>query len=97
MDNDIGIRPLADRVVIKRIDERTTEGGIIIPETVVDKSQKGVVVAIGPGKVVDGKVQKLTLKCNDHVIFGKYVGTDITIKGRDYLIIKEDDIIAVVD
>lgn len=95
--NDIGIRPLADRVVVKRIDERTTDGGIVIPETVTDKSQRGVVVAVGPGKNIEGKIQKLSLKCNDYVIFGKYAGTDITIKGKDYLIIKEDDIIAIVD
>lgn len=97
MNNDIGIRPLSDRVVIKRIDERTTDGGIVIPETVTDKSQRGVVVAVGPGKMIDGKIQKLTLKCNDHIVFGKYSGTDITIKGKDYLIVKEDDIIAIID
>lgn len=95
--NDIGIKPLADRVVIKRIDERTTEGGIVIPETVSDKSQRGIVVAIGPGKNIDGKIQKLSLKCNDHVIFGKYAGTDVNIKGKDYLIMKEDDVIAVIE
>lgn len=97
MNNDVGIRPLFDRVVIKRVDERTTDGGIVIPETVTDKSQRGVVVAVGPGKTVDGKIQKMSLKCNDHVIFGKYSGTDITIKGKDYLIIKEDEVIAIID
>lgn len=97
MNNDVGIRPLFDRVVIKRVDERTTDGGIVIPETVTDKSQRGIVVAVGPGKNVDGKIQKMSLKCNDHVIFGKYAGTDITIKGKDYLIIKEDEVIAIID
>lgn len=97
MNGDVGIRPLSDRVVIKRIEERTTEGGIVIPETVTDKSQRGVVVAVGPGKNIDGKLHKLSLKCNDHVIFGKYSGTDITIKGKEYLVIKEDDVIAVID
>jgi chaperonin GroES len=97
MNNDIGIRPLADKVVIKRVDERTTDGGIVIPETVTNKSQRGIVVAVGPGKTVDGKIQKTALKCNDHVVFGKYSGTDITIKGKDYLIIKEEDIIAIID
>jgi chaperonin GroES len=97
MNNDVGIRPLFDRVVIKRVDERTTDGGIVIPETVTDKSQRGIVVAVGPGKNVDGKLQKMSLKCNDHVIFGKYAGTDITIKGKDYLIIKEDEVIAIID
>jgi len=97
MNNDVGIRPLSDKVVIKRIDERTTNGGIVIPETATDKSQRGIVVAVGPGKTVDGKIQKMSLKCNDNVIFGKYSGTDVTIKGKDYLIIKEDDVIAIID
>lgn len=97
MNNDVGIRPLADKVVIKRVDERTTNGGIVIPETATDKSQRGIVVAVGPGKTVDGKIQKMALKCNDNVIFGKYSGTEVTIKGKDYLIIKEDDVIAIID
>jgi chaperonin GroES len=97
MNIDVGIRPLSDRVVIKRVDERTTDGGIVIPETVTDKSQRGIIMAVGPGKTVDGKIQKMYLKCNDHVIFGKYSGTDITIKGKDYLIIKEEDVIAIID
>lgn len=97
MNDDIGIHPLSDRVVIKRVDERTTNGGIVIPETVTDKSQRGIVVAVGPGKNVDGKFQKLALKCNDHIIFNKYAGTEVTIKGKDYLIVKEDDIIAIID
>ena len=74
MIDNIGIRPLYDRVVVKRIDERTTEGGIVIPETAGDKSQRGIVVAVGPGKYEDGKLQTLSLKCNDSVIFGKYSG-----------------------
>jgi len=97
MFNDIGIRPLADRVIIKRIDERTTEGGIVIPDTAGDKSQKGIIMAVGPGKYEDGKLQTLSLKCNDNVIFNKYAGTEITIKGTNYLVIKEDDVIAIVD
>ena len=97
MLDDIGIRPLADRVVIKRIEERTTEGGIVIPDTAGDKSQKGIIVAVGPGKYEDGKLQKLSLKCNDNIIFNKYSGTEINIKGKDYLVMKEDDIIAIVD
>ena len=62
MFNDIGIRPLADKVIIKRIDERTTDGGIVIPDTAGDKSQKGVIVAVGPGKYEDGKLKTLSLK-----------------------------------
>lgn len=97
MIDDIGIRPLADRVVVKRLEERTTEGGIVIPETAGDKSQKGIIVAVGPGKYEDGKLQKLSLKCNDNVIFDKYSGTEITIKGKDYLVMKEDNVIAIVE
>jgi len=97
MFDNIGIHPLADRVVIKRLEERTTEGGIVIPDTAGDKSQKGIVMAVGPGKYEDGKLQKLSLKCNDKVIFGKYAGTEITIKGKDYIVMKEDDVIAIVD
>jgi len=97
MSNNIGIRPLADKIVVKRLDERTTEGGIVIPETVGDKSQRGTVVAVGPGKNEDGKINKLFLKCNDNVIFGKYSGTEVTIKGVNYLVMKEDDVIAIID
>lgn len=97
MLNNIGIRPLSDRIVVKRLEERTTEGGIFIPDTVEGKSQRGIVVAIGPGKYEDGVVHKLSLKCDDIIIFGKYSGTEITIKGIDYLIMKEDDVVAVVD
>lgn len=95
--NDIGIRPLGDKIVVKRLDERTTEGGIVIPETVGNKSQKGIVVAVGPGKNEDGKIQKLSLNQNDNIIFNKYSGTEITVKGKDYLIIKEEDVLAIID
>ncbi|HIH2762189.1 MAG TPA: co-chaperone GroES [Candidatus Azoamicus sp. MARI] len=97
MNEHIGIRPLGDKIVIKRIDERTTEGGIVIPDTIGNKSQKGIVVAVGPGKYEDGKIQKISLNQNDNIIFNKYSGTEITVKGKDYLIIKEDDILAVID
>lgn len=97
MNEAIGIRPLADRIVIKRIDERTTEGGIVIPETVGNKSQKGIVIAVGPGKYEEGKLQKVSVNCNDSIIFNKYSGTEITVKGKDYLIIKEDDVLAIIE
>lgn len=97
MNEHIGIRALSDKIVIKRIDERTTEGGILIPDTVGNKSQKGIVVAVGPGKYEDGKLQKLQLNQNDSIIFNKYSGTEITVKGKDYLIIKEDDVLAVIE
>ncbi len=97
MTDHIGIKPLGDKIVIKRIDERTTEGGIVIPDTIGNKSQKGIVVAVGPGKYEDGKLQKLSLNNNDNIIFNKYSGTEITVKGKDYLIIKEDDVLAIID
>ena len=96
MIDNIEIKPLADRVVIKRIEERTTNGGIVIPDTNTDKSQRGTVIAVGPGKYENDKLQKLTLKCGDKVLFGKYSGTEINLKGKDYLIMKEDDIIAII-
>lgn len=95
--SEIGIRPLSDKIVVKRLDERRTEGGIVIPETVGNKSQKGIVVAVGPGKNEDGKIQKLSLNQNDNIIFNKYAGTEITVKGNDYLIIKEEDVLAIID
>lgn len=97
MNDNIGIRPLSDKVIVKRLEERTTAGGIVIPETAGDKSQKGIVVAIGPGKYLDGKIQELSVKCNDTVVFGKYSGTEISIKGNEYIVMKEDDIIAIID
>ncbi|HIH2763119.1 MAG TPA: co-chaperone GroES [Candidatus Azoamicus sp.] len=97
MSDNIGIRPLGDKIVIKRIDERTTEGGIVIPDTIGNKSQKGIVIAVGPGKYEDGKLHKISLNQNDNIIFNKYSGTEITVKGKDYLIIKEDDVLAVID
>jgi len=95
--NSIGIRPLGNRVVIERIDVRTTEGGIYIPENTSDKSQKGIVIAVGPGKYEDGKIRALSVKCNDNIIFGKYSGTEINIKGKEYLIMGEEDIIGIID
>ncbi|HFL8819358.1 MAG TPA: co-chaperone GroES [Candidatus Azoamicus sp. OHIO2] len=93
----MGVQPLADKIIIKRLEERTTEGGLIIPETVGNKSQKGTVVAVGPGKYDNGKLQKMHIKCNDTVIFGKYAGTEITISGKDYIVLKEDDIVAIIN
>lgn len=96
MEN-IGIQPLSDRVIIKRLDERTTESGLIIPETTSNKSQKGVVVAVGPGKYINGKLQKMNIKCGDNIIFSKYTGTEITITGKDYIVLKEEDIVAIIN
>ena len=90
------IRPLQDRVLIKRVDEeQKTKGGIIIPDTAKEKPVEGKVVAAGPGTVAkDGTVRKLEVKKGDRVLFGKYSGTDIKIDDQEYLILREEDILA---
>lgn len=97
MVDNIGIRPLFDKIIVKRIEERTTIGGIFIPETASDKSQKGLVVAVGNGKYEDGKICPMTVKINDNILFGKYSGTEINLKGKDYIVMKEEDVIAIFD
>lgn len=93
------IRPLQDRIIVKRInEEEKTAGGIIIPDTAKEKPQEGKVVAVGKGKVGDdGKVQKLDLKKGDKVLFGKYAGSEITMEGSEYLIMREDDVLGVIE
>jgi chaperonin GroES len=92
------IRPLQDRIVLTRVEEETqTAGGIIIPDSAKEQSQEGDVVATGKGKVrEDGKVTPLDVKKGDRVLFGKYAGNDVTIDGEDYVILREDDVLAVV-
>ena len=92
------IRPLQDRVLVKRVDaEETTAAGIIIPDTAKEKPQEGKVVAVGPGKRLDnGSVQEMGLKKGDKILFSKYGGTDVKVDGEDYLIMREDDILAIV-
>ena len=93
------IRPLQDRIIVKRIDEEeTTKGGIIIPDTAKEKPQEGKVIAVGKGKIGDdGKVEPLDVKKGDKVLFSKYGGTEINIEGEEHLIIREDDILGVVE
>lgn len=92
-EKKLSIKPLADRVVIRpAAAEETTKGGIIIPDSAKEKPQKGKVVAVGNGK----KDEPLTLKVGDEVLYGKYAGTELTIEGEDYLIMRESDIFAVV-
>lgn len=89
----VNIKPLADRVLIQpSAAEQKTAGGIIIPDTAKEKPQKGTVVAVGPGK----KDEPLTVKVGDMVLYGKYSGTEITVEGNDYLIMRESDIVAVI-
>ncbi len=93
------IRPLQDRIIVKRTEEEeTTKGGLIIPDTAKEKPQEGKVVAIGKGKVgEDGKVLPLDVKAGDLVLFGKYAGTEIKIEGEEHLIMREDDLLGVVE
>ncbi len=93
------IRPLQDRIIVRRVDEEeTTKGGIIIPDSAKEKPQEGKVIAVGKGKVSeDGKLQKLDVKKGDKVLFSKYAGTEINIEGVEHLIIREDDVLGVVE
>ena len=93
------IRPLQDRVIIKRIEEEEkSKGGIIIPDTAKEKPQEGKVVAVGKGKVNDdGKLTPLDVKVNDRILFGKYSGTEINIDGEEHLIMREDDILGILE
>jgi len=89
----VKIKPLADRVLVEAAAaEEMTAGGIIIPDTAKEKPQKGTVVAVGPGK----KDEPMTVKVGDSVLYGKYAGTEITINGQNYLIMRESDIVAVI-
>ena len=93
------IRPLQDRVIVKRIEEEEkSRGGIIIPDTAKEKPQEGKVIAVGKGKInEDGKVIPLDVKVNDHILFGKYSGSEINIDGEEHLIMREDDILGVIE
>ena len=93
------IRPLADRILVKRVDEeQQSKGGIIIPDTAKEKPQEGKVVAVGKGKVNDdGKITPLDVKVNDRVLFGKYSGTEIALDGEEHLIMREDDVLGVIE
>ncbi len=93
------IRPLQDRVIVKRIEEEEkTKGGLIIPDTAKEKPQEGKVVAVGKGKAnEDGKVTPLDVKVNDRVLFGKYSGTEINMDGEEHLIMREEDILGVIE
>ena len=93
------IRPLQDRLIVKRItEEETTKGGIIIPDTAKEKPLEGRVIAAGKGKLGDnGKLRPLEVKARDRILFGKYSGTEIKIEGEDHLILREDDVLGVIE
>ncbi len=92
------IRPLHDRVIVKRMEEeRLSAGGIVIPDSATEKPIKGKVVAIGTGKILDdGSVRALAVKDGDEILFGKYSGTEVKVDGEEYLVMREDDIMAVI-
>jgi chaperonin GroES len=92
------VRPLHDRLLVKRIEEsETVKGGIIIPDTAKEKPQEGEVIAVGNGKTLDnGTKVALDVKAGDKILFGKYSGTDIKIDGEEYMILREDEVLAVI-
>ncbi len=95
---NLNLNPLYDRVVVKRVEEeRTSAGGIVIPDTAAEKPSRGKVVAVGTGKRLEnGQVQPLSVKKGDEVLFGKYSGTEVKLGGEDYIIMREDDIMGVI-
>ena len=96
---EIKVKPLADRVVVKASEEaETMRGGLYIPDTAKEKPQQGEVVAVGPGKLSEeGKRIEMELKVGDKVLYGKYSGTEVTIEGDQYLILRESDVLAVIN
>ena len=94
----VKIRPLHDRVIVKRLEEEEkTKGGIIIPETAKEKPQEGRVIAVGPGKRDDGKLVPPDVKEGDKILFGKYSGTEVKLDGEEHLIMREEDILGIIE
>jgi chaperonin GroES len=93
------IRPLQDRLIVKRVEEEEkTKGGIIIPDTAKEKPLEGKVIAVGNGKILeDGKVRPLDIKAGDRILFSKYAGTEVKIEGDEHLILREEDVLGVIE
>ena len=93
------IRPLGDRLLVQRIEEEEkSTGGIIIPDSAKEKPQEGKVIAVGKGKMLDdGKMVPLEVKAGDRILFGKYAGTDVKIEGEEHLIMREDDVLGIIE
>jgi len=93
------IRPLHDRILVKRVEaDEEIRGGIVIPDTAKEKPQEGEVVAVGEGKILDnGQVQKLNVKVGDRILFGKYSGTEVTLDDEEYLIMREDEVLGILE
>ncbi len=94
----MNIKPLSDRIVVEPLEaDEKTSGGIYLPDTAKEKPQMGKILAVGPGKVSDaGEKIPMEVKANDKVLYGKYSGTDVTIEGKDYLIMRESDVLAII-
>ena len=93
-----GFRPLGDRILIKRIkEEEKTKGGIIIPDTAKEKPQEGKVIAVGKGKYEEGKLIPVEVKVGDRILFGKYSGSEIKLEGEELIIMREDDVLGILD
>ena len=95
----MNIRPLHDRVIVKRLEEdKTTPGGIVIPDTATEKPIQGEVIAVGNGKLLDnGEVRALEVKKGDKILFGKYSGSEVKIDGQEYIIMREDEVLGVIE
>ena len=95
----MNIRPLHDRVVVKRVEEdKTSAGGIVIPDSATEKPIEGEVVAVGNGKILDsGEIRVLDVKKGDKILFGKYSGTEVKVDGEEYLVMREDDIMGIIE
>ena len=93
------IRPLHDRVIVKRLEEeRTSPGGIVIPDTAAEKPIQGKIIAVGKGKILeDGHVRPLDVKVGDKILFGKYSGTEVKVDGDEYLVMREEDVMAIIE
>jgi chaperonin GroES len=93
------IRPLHDRVIVKRLEEeRTSPGGIVIPDTAAEKPMQGKIVAVGKGKILeDGQVRPLDVKVGDRILFGKYSGNEVKVDGEDLVVMREEDVMAVIE
>jgi chaperonin GroES len=95
----MNIRPLHDRVIVKRVEEETkSAGGIVLPGTAAEKPSRGIVKSVGKGKLLDnGDIRPLSVKAGDQVLFGKYSGNEVKVEGEDLLVLREDDIMAVIE
>ena len=95
----MALQPLGDRIVVKQLEaEEKTKGGLVLPDTAKEKPQEGKIISVGSGRLLeDGSVKKLEVKPGNRILYGKYAGTEVRVNGEDYLILKEEDVLAVVE